>query len=99
GIPITIRITGIAGGAPLYVGHIGPVVLQAGERRYVEPAMFRIGASTAVPAGGMRGRILHTSTALPDGRVLIAGGFSSVRPTTCPDELPMGARCFDLDAS
>src|SRR5690606_19569145 len=61
GIPITIRITGVVSGVPAYVGHVGPIVLQAGERRYVEPAMFRIGASTALPAGAVSGRILHTA--------------------------------------
>lgn len=99
GIPITIRITGVASGAPAYVGHVGPIVLSPGERRYVEPAMFRVGTSTALVPGAMSGRILHTSTALPDGRVLVAGGFTGVRSTSCPDDVAMGARCFDLEGA
>ncbi|AKF07284.1 kelch repeat-containing protein [Sandaracinus amylolyticus] len=97
-VPIRMRIVGEVGGVPAYVGHVGPIVLRAGERRYVEPAMYRVGASTSVAASGVRGRVLHSATALPDGRVLVAGGFG-VSTTACPDGQPEGTRCFALAAS
>ncbi|UJR80124.1 Hypothetical protein I5071_21680 [Sandaracinus amylolyticus] len=97
-VPIRMRIVGEVGGVPTYVGHVGPIVLRAGERRYVEPAMYRVGTSISVSASGVRGRVLHSATALPDGRVLVAGGFG-VTTTTCPAGEPEGTRCFALAAS
>lgn len=82
---------------PLYVGHAGPMVLAAGERRYIDLRMYQVGMSTEV--GGLAGRIAATATALPDGRVLVAGGFSDVRTMTCPTDVPAESRCFDLHAT
>ncbi|MDQ3032964.1 MAG: hypothetical protein M3Y87_11140 [Myxococcota bacterium] len=99
GEPIWMRITGEVGGAAVYVGHVGPIVLRAGERRYVEPFMFRIDDSTALPSTMVQGRLLHSATALPDGRVLIAGGYDSATMATCPAGEAEGSRCFTLEAS
>lgn len=99
GVPIRMRITGEVGGTPTYVGHVGPIVLRAGERRYVEPFMFRVNDSTTLASGGMRGRVLHSATALPDGRVLIAGGYDALTSAACPIDQPEGSRCFVLSAS
>jgi hypothetical protein len=48
------------------------------------------GTGTLVPAGPMsRARAAHTATSLPDGRVLVAGGFTGEE--TAPD----GAEVYD----
>ena len=99
GEPIRMRVTGLSGGLPVYVGHVGPFVLRAGERRYLAPAMFRLDGSTQVERASITPRILPTGTALPDGRVLVSGGFDSVVPSACPDGTMEGSRCFALEAA
>jgi len=99
GEPIRMRVTGLSGGLPVYVGHAGPFVLRAGERRYLAPAMFRLDGSTQVERASITPRILPTGTSLPDGRVLVSGGFDSVVPSACPDGTMEGSRCFSLEAA
>lgn len=82
----------------IYVGHSGPMVLAVGERRYVDLRMFNLAASTDVV--GLPGRIAASATPLPDGRVLVAGGFDAVVAMACrPGDTPPEARCFDLHAT
>ncbi len=99
GVPIRMTIQGqAAGGALAYLGHAGPFTLVAGERRYVELRMFQVGSFTAADAGAMTPRMLATATALSDGRVLIAGGFTRAVNTACPPSFA-SATCFDLTAA
>ncbi|MFK7985286.1 MAG: hypothetical protein AB8I08_04575 [Sandaracinaceae bacterium] len=83
-----------------FVGQAGPFVLGQGERRQVSIQMYPVDMPTIVPGASVR-RVLHTSTLLPDGRVLVAGGFTGFEPTSCPATLSLGAEanCFDLTAT
>lgn len=101
GVPLEIVVEGyIAGRVLAYVGRIGPIVLAPGERRHVDLAMYPLEVSTNVAVGEMPARFLHTATSLADGRVLISGGFSTVRSgAACPMGLPAETRCFDLVAA
>lgn len=100
GVPIRITIEGQgAGGALVYLGHAGPFTLAAGERRYVDLRMYAVGAYTTIDAGTTAARMLATATALSDGRVLIAGGFTRATSTPCPGSVPSASTCFDLTAA
>lgn len=100
-VPIRIVVRGLlAGDVPGWVGSVGPLVLRPGERRYVDLKMYRLGTSVAVSAGTIGGRALATATALPDGRVLVTGGFDMVDESApCPASAPAGATCIGLEAS
>ena len=82
-----------------YVGRVGPLVLAPGERRHVALRMYAAGAATVVDTGDMNGRFLQTATALSDGRVLVAGGFTQGARQDCPAALAADSRCFDLVAT
>jgi hypothetical protein len=101
GVPIEITVEGLrAGDTFAYVGHVGPLVLSAGQRVYADLKMFEMGVSAATVIGGTPSAFMHSATALPDGRVLIAGGFDQVENMAdCPSGLPAGARCFALTAT
>ncbi len=101
GVPIRIALVGLdAARASLYVGRVGPIVLEAGQRRFVDVQMYPVGTSTATPDTTLTGRFLHTATTLPDGRVLIAGGFSSItRLATCPSPFLATDHCFSATGS
>ncbi len=99
--PIRFELIGKGNGEPLFVGRTGAFVLGEGERRFVDLHMYALNRPEVI-AGTHAPRFLHTSTLLPDGRVLIAGGFTSAtRMMSCPDSLglPAETRCFDLVAT
>lgn len=98
GTPIRITVEGKdARDAVAFLGHVGPIVLSPGERRYVALRMYPVGNS--LPFAGPSARMLATTTALPDGRVLVAGGFDQVEDVTCPEGSAADARCFDFSAT
>lgn len=101
GVPIRIALAGLnSSRAAVYVGRVGPFTLEAGQRRFVDVQMYPIGTSTVTPDATLPGRFLHTATALADGRVLIAGGFSSItRIDTCPAPFAATEHCFAATAS
>lgn len=94
-ITVTGTVTGVGVG---YVGHAGPFVLLAGERRYIDMRMYSVGAFAMVPSVTISPRVLATATTLDDGRVLVAGGFTRTASATCPAAYPT-ATCFDLTAA
>jgi hypothetical protein len=97
GEPLRVIVRGEgASGNLLFIGHAGPFVLETGERRYIDVHMLPVGDYGVVDPGTLTGRFLHTSTSLPDGRVLIAGGFTRAMMTTCPASSPAMTKCFDL---
>ena len=100
GTPFEIVIEGYEGTRFGWIGQVGPLVLGHGERRFVDLKMYETNRSIVLSPADMPGRFLHTSTALPDGRVLIAGGFDGVENMAeCPDGTAAEARCFSLVAS
>lgn len=100
GTPIRITLEGMAGGTFAYVGHVGPMVLSPGERRFVDVKMYQVGSPVTLAGAELPARFLPTVTPLPDGRVLIAGGFDRVENgATCPADAPAESRCFIATAS
>ncbi|MCC7538875.1 MAG: hypothetical protein IT379_21800 [Deltaproteobacteria bacterium] len=82
-----------------WYGSAGPIVLSAGERRYVDLRMYELNAPVAIDPSRVPARFAHTATALADGRLLVAGGFTTVAPGVCPLTAPTGTVCHDLTAT
>ena len=98
---IVVRVEGqLEDGTVAYTGGIGPLVLEPGERRFVDLMLYPVGTVVTLAGAELPPRFLQTATTLADGRVLFAGGFASVEPLAlCPFSAPARTRCFDLTAS
>ncbi|MGE0790650.1 MAG: hypothetical protein AB7S26_33560 [Sandaracinaceae bacterium] len=100
-VPVSFTVVGAdETGGYRFIGQAGPLVLGEGQRRQVPLTMYPIGSSVTVNDANVRA-LMGTVSHLPDGRVLVAGGFSSATEGTCDAGLglPMGTRCFDLVAT
>jgi hypothetical protein len=102
GEELLIRVEGQRTDTTLaYVGHVGPLVLAAGQRYYADLRMYQLDESV-LTLGDAPQVALHAAAPLPDGRVLVAGGFSIVDETAeCPPGagLPGSAICYGLEAT
>ncbi len=104
GTPFELVVEGYAaencGGAIAYIGRSGVLRLQPGERRFLEMAFYEVQSAEALVRGDLpNSAILPSATALPDGRVLLAGGFVNL---TAGDDCPTGATagsCFTAEAT
>ncbi|MBX7197557.1 MAG: hypothetical protein K1X94_36260 [Sandaracinaceae bacterium] len=100
GEPIRIVLLGgPADGNWTHMGSVGPIVLERGERRYVDIRMYGLAEANAVDQGTPSARFLHTATSLHDGRVLITGGFERATAASCPASAPTGSSCYELVAT
>ena len=100
GVPIHLTIQGEgAGNAVLYLGHVGPFTLEAGQRRYLSLRMYATAGYSSVDPGTMTPRMLATATPLSDGRVLVTGGFTHAAVMPCPTGTAAMSVCYDLTAA
>jgi hypothetical protein len=99
------------GDRPLFSARFDGIRLAKGERRFLTVTLSPVNQLAAVPGTalqapeGFTGRFGSSVTGLPDGRVLIAGGFDFGVPLTidtCRARVPAiadGSVCFHLVAS
>ena len=86
-------------GAIVYVARTGQIRLQPGERRFVTMALYKMQSAEALVRGELPpSTFFPTATALPDGRVLIAGGFGERTPGECPAGVSDGD-CYEAEAT
>jgi hypothetical protein len=103
GTPFELVVEGYTaencGGAIAYIGRSGVIRLQPGERRFLDMAFYGVQSAEALVRGELpNSAVLPTATALPDGRVLLAGGFVDVAAGECPTGVSTGS-CFEGEAT
>ncbi|MBO6940814.1 MAG: hypothetical protein JJ863_37915 [Deltaproteobacteria bacterium] len=103
GTPFELVIEGYTmencSGTIAYVGRSGVIRLQPGERRFLEMAFYQVQSAEALVRGELPDSpVLPTATTLPDGRVLLAGGFVDLTAGDCPTGVSSGS-CFEAEAT
>lgn len=103
GTPFELVIEGYTSenctGAIAYIARSGVIRLQPGERRFLEMAFYAVERAEPLVRGELpASTMLPTATALPDGRVLFAGGFVDIAPGECPSDVSADS-CFEAEAS
>lgn len=69
----------------LWCGRAVDVPVRKNSTTRVSLLLSRCGDSTETPGVLGRARVFHTATRLADGRILIAGGFSTISEGSCPE--------------
>lgn len=103
GTPFELVVEGYTaencGGSIAYIGRSGVIRLQPGERRFLDMAFYAVQQAEPLVRGELpNSAVLPTATTLPDGRVLLAGGFVNLAEGDCPSGVGMGS-CFSGEAT
>ncbi len=95
---LSVRLEGQReNGEIAYLGSLGPLALAGGE--HLKAQVVLSVANESVPlSNAPPPRFLHRASALPDGRVLISGGFGAPVGVTCPVGAVSDARCYRVVA-
>ena len=80
-----VMVTGVDGARTLWRGLARGIAVKSGKTSEITLLMTRIANVTCARSLMASGRAFHSASVLPDGRVLLIGGVSESRATTCSD--------------